>query len=402
MKILEDIEVIRTRAKGNISVRFGDTSTGTRQVLVCAGGACVASGAEEITRRMREKVTELGLNVDVSVFDTGCVGTCDLGPLVIVYPEGTFYVRLKPADADLIVEEHLQNNRVVEKLLSKNPDGELVHNIKHLQFFQKQQRIALRNLGVIDPDSIEEYIALGGYSSLAKAVSMTQDDVIELILDSGLRGRGGAGFPTGRKWQFAKHVVADQKYVIINGDEGDPGAFMDRAVLEGDPHSVIEGLAIAAYCIGATQGYAYVRAEYPLAIQRLQHAIEQAREFGMLGKGIFGKLDFDMEIRKGAGAFVCGEETALMASIEGDRGMPKPKPPFPAQSGLWGKPTVINNVETLATVPLIMNIGVAAFRAMGTATSPGTKTFALSGHVANTGLIEVPFGVTLKEIIFQV
>jgi len=371
-------------------------------VLVCAGAACVASGALEIQERLKKAIAERGLDCEVSVYDTGCVGTCDLGPVVIVYPEGTFYVKLKLEDVDEIVEEHLLKGRVVTRLLSKTPDEKVVPSIGEHPFFAKQKRIALRNLGVINPESIEEYIAQGGYEALAKALAMTQDDLIKLMLDSGLRGRGGAGFPTGRKWQFAKNVQADQKYVIINGDEGDPGAFMDRSVLEGDPHSVIEGAAIAAYAIGASQGYAYVRAEYPLAIKRLQAAIDQAHEFGLLGKDIFGKFDFDLEIRMGAGAFVCGEETALMHSIEGKRGEPRPKPPFPAVSGLWGKPTIINNVETLANVAPIVANGPFWYTQYGTEKSKGTKVFALAGKIANTGLIEIPFGTTLREVIFDI
>ncbi|MCC6485102.1 MAG: NADH-quinone oxidoreductase subunit NuoF [Armatimonadetes bacterium] len=389
---LTDIEAKQTKL----------TAVDRSHVLICAGAACVASGAMEMEALMKAKISELGLTCEVSVFDTGCVGTCDLGPVVVVYPEGTFYVKVKPKDAEEIVTEHLLKGRVVERLLSRTPEEHTVPTIAEHPFFAKQQRIALRNLGVINPEDIQEYVALGGYSALAKALTMTQDEVIQMVLDSGLRGRGGAGFPTGRKWAFAKEVEADQKYVIINGDEGDPGAFMDRSILEGDPHSVIEGLAIAAYCIGATQGYAYVRAEYPLAIKRLQIAIDQAREFGLLGAGIFDKLDFDIEIRKGAGAFVCGEETALMHSIEGLRGEPRPKPPFPAVSGLWGKPTIINNVETLASVPVIVEHGPDWYSAFGTETSKGTKVFALAGNINNTGLIEVPFGTTLRDVVFEI
>lgn len=380
----------------------GTPATQRSHVLICAGAACVASGATELQRRMQAKVDDLGLDAEISVYGTGCVGTCDLGPVAIVYPEGTFYVRLKPEDGETIVEEHLLKGRVVERLLSKDTQEQHIPSISEHPFFAKQKRIALRNLGVINPDSIEEYIATGGYAALYKTLEMTQDDVIKLVLDSGLRGRGGAGFPTGRKWAFAKAVEADQKYVIINADEGDPGAFMDRSILEGDPHSVIEGLTIAGYAIGATQGYAYVRAEYPLAIQRLQNAIDQAREFGLLGKGIFGKFDFDLEIRKGAGAFVCGEETALMASIEGKRGEPRPKPPFPAVKGLWGKPTIINNVETLANIAPIVSNGPFWYSQYGTETSKGTKVFALAGNINNTGLIEVPFGTTLREVVYEI
>ena len=353
----------------------------------------------EVEAAMKSKISALNLEAEVSLFDTGCVGTCDLGPVVIVYPEGTFYVKLKPADAEEIVTEHLLKGRVVQRLLSKDADHVEVPSIFEHPFFAKQKRIALRNLGVINPESIDEYIAVGGYASLGKVLEMTQDEVIKLVLDSGLRGRGGAGFPTGRKWAFAKAVEADQKYVIINGDEGDPGAFMDRSVLEGDPHSVIEGLAIAGYAIGATQGYAYVRAEYPLAIKRLQIAIDQAREYGLLGKGIFGKFDFDLEIRKGAGAFVCGEETALMRSIEGMRGQPRPKPPFPAVSGLWGKPTIINNVETLATTPEILRMGADAYAAIGVEKSSGTKLISISGNVKRPGNYEIRMGTPFATLL---
>lgn len=377
-------------------------ATGRSHVLICAGAACVASGALEMEALMKARISELGLCTEVSIYDTGCVGTCDLGPVVVVYPEGTFYVKVKPKDAEEIVTSHLLKGRVVERLLARTRDNEISPTISGHPFFAGQKRIALRNLGIINPESIEEYIAMNGYSALATAVTMSPEEVIDIVLRSGLRGRGGAGFPTGRKWAFARGVEADQKYVIINGDEGDPGAFMDRSILEGDPHSVIEGLAIAAWCIGATQGYAYVRAEYPLAIKRLQIAIDQAREFGLLGRGVFGKLDFDIEIRKGAGAFVCGEETALMHSIEGLRGEPRPKPPFPAVSGLWGKPTIINNVETLANVPPIIEKGAEWYSSFGTETSKGTKVFALAGNINNTGLIEVPFGTTLRDVVFDI
>ncbi len=371
-------------------------------ILVCAGAACIASGAHEVEESLKKEIEAAGMDTEVSVYDTGCVGTCDLGPVIIVYPEGIFYTKVAPEDANEIVSEHLVKGRVVERLLAKEGEKHMPH-YEDIPFFAKQTRIVLQNLGTIDPNIIEDYIARGGYEALGKAVTeMTPEEVIAEIAKSGLRGRGGAGFPTARKWEFARQAKGDTKYVVCNGDEGDPGAFMDRSLLEGDPHAIIEGMAIAAYAVGATQGYVYVRAEYPLAIQRLQKAINQAREFGVLGKGIFGRLDFDLQIRKGAGAFVCGEETALIASIEGERGEPRTKPPYPAIAGLWGMPTLINNVETFGNVASIIRKGGDWYAQYGTEKSKGTKVFALAGNIVNTGLIEVPFGTTLREIVYDI
>jgi len=353
---------------------------------------------------MKEELAKKGLEKEILVVQTGCHGMCELGPIVVVYPEGTFYTRVQPEDAKTIVEEHLYKGRVVEKLLYR--PSEKLESVKHyneLPFYSKQHRIALRNCGYINPDNIEEYIARDGYQALAKVLlEMTPDDVINEIKKSGLRGRGGGGFPTGMKWEFCKKSVSDKKYTICNADEGDPGAFMDRSILEGDPHSVLEGMAIGAYAMGADEGYIYCRAEYPLAIKRLKTAIAQAESYGLLGKNILGtNFSFELHIKEGAGAFVCGEETALMASIEGERGMPRPRPPFPANKGLWGKPSNINNVETWANVnPIILN-GGAWYASMGTEKSKGTKVFALTGKVKNTGLVEVPMGITIREIIFD-
>ncbi len=371
-------------------------------ILVCAGAACIASGAHEVEGALKREIEAAGLDTEISIYDTGCVGTCDLGPVIIVYPEGIFYTKVTPEDAGEIVSEHLAKGRIVERLLAKEGEEHMPH-YEDIPFFSKQTRIVLQNLGTIDPNIIEDYIARGGYEALGKAVTqMTPEEVIAEIAASGLRGRGGAGFPTARKWEFARKAKGDIKYVVCNGDEGDPGAFMDRSLLEGDPHAIIEGMAIAAYAIGAQQGYVYVRAEYPLAIQRLQKAINQAREFGVLGRGIFGNLDFDIQIRKGAGAFVCGEETALIASIEGERGEPRTKPPYPAVAGLWGKPTLINNVETFANIATIIRKGGEWYGQYGTEKSKGTKVFALAGNIVNTGLIEVPFGTTLREIVYDI
>ena len=373
-------------------------------VLVCGGTGCVAGGSQAVQSRMKEELAKKGLEKEILVVQTGCHGMCELGPIVVVYPEGTFYTRVQPEDAKTIVEEHLYKGRVVEKLLYR--PSEKLESVKHyneLPFYSKQHRIALRNCGYINPDNIEEYIARDGYQALAKVLlEMTPDDVINEIKKSGLRGRGGGGFPTGMKWEFCKKSVSDKKYTICNADEGDPGAFMDRSILEGDPHSVLEGMAIGAYAMGADEGYIYCRAEYPLAIKRLKTAIAQAESYGLLGKNILGtNFSFELHIKEGAGAFVCGEETALMASIEGERGMPRPRPPFPANKGLWGKPSNINNVETWANVnPIILN-GGAWYASMGTEKSKGTKVFALTGKVKNTGLVEVPMGITIREIIFD-
>lgn len=371
-----------------------------KRVLVCAGTGCLANGSAKVLQEFER------LSVDaVGVTKSGCHGFCEAGPLVRIEPDHILYVHVKPEDVEEIVEKTLKLGEPVERLLYHHPvTGKAYLGEGDIPFYKSQTRVALANCGAIDPDDIREYIALGGYKALARAVvDLTPEEIIEEILESGLRGRGGGGFPTGRKWMFAQTAEGSEKYIVCNGDEGDPGAFMDRSVMEGDPHRVIEGLAIAARAIGASHGYVYVRAEYPLAVARLQNAVKQARELGLLGEGIFGtEFAFDVTIKEGAGAFVCGEETALLASIEGKRGMPRPRPPFPAHEGLYGKPTVINNVETLATVPPIMLHGPSWFRSIGGETSPGTKTFAITGQVANTGLIEVPMGATLREVVFDI
>ena len=372
-----------------------------RQVLVCGVAGCASENSLNIYKRFKSLV-ELAKLSRVRVGQTGCFGLCAAGPIVVVYPDGTFYSHVKPEDVDEIVQSHLMNNKTVERLLYKDSDGKS-RAIEQTGFYCKQLRSALRNCGVIDPESIDEYIAYDGYFALLKALGMTREQVVDEVTKSGLRGRGGAGFLTGRKWNFTKEAVNDKKYVCCNADEGDPGAFMDRSVLEGDPHSVIEAMTIAAYAVGADQGYVYVRAEYPVAVKRLQHAIEQAREYGLLGKNIFGKdFSFDLEIRLGAGAFVCGEETALMTSIEGNRGEPRPRPPFPAVKGLFGKPTLLNNVETYANIPQIILNGAERFASVGTEKSKGTKVFALGGKINNTGLVEIPMGTPLKEIIYDI
>ncbi len=377
------------------------------QVLICGGTGCTSSGSDKIAKRLQEEIDKNGLTDEVMVVRTGCFGLCALGPIMIVYPEGTFYSMVKEDDIAEIVSEHLLKGRVVTRLVYDETIGENeIKSLKETNFYRKQHRIALRNCGVINPECIDEYIGRNGYEALGKVLkTMTPDEVIQTILDSGLRGRGGGGFPTGKKWQLARNLVkdADQKYVCCNADEGDPGAFMDRSVLEGDPHVVIEAMAIAGYAIGATQGYIYIRAEYPIAVQRLQIAINQAREYGLLGKNIFDSgFDFDLDIRLGAGAFVCGEETALMTSIEGNRGEPRPRPPFPAESGLFRKPTILNNVETYANIPQIILNGADWFASMGTEKSKGTKVFALGGKIHNTGLVEVPMGTTLREVIYEI
>ncbi len=377
------------------------------QVLICGGTGCTSSGSVKIAKRLQEEIDKNGLTNEVMVVRTGCFGLCALGPIMIVYPEGTFYSMVKEEDIAEIVSEHLLKGRIVTRLVYDETVAENeIKSLKETDFYKKQHRIALRNCGVINPECIDEYIGRNGYEALGKVLkTMTPDDVIQVILDSGLRGRGGGGFPTGKKWQLARNLVkdADQKYVCCNADEGDPGAFMDRSVLEGDPHVVIEAMAIAGYAIGATQGYIYIRAEYPIAVQRLQIAIDQAREYGLLGKNIFDSgFDFDLDIRLGAGAFVCGEETALMTSIEGNRGEPRPRPPFPAESGLFKKPTVLNNVETYANIPQIILNGADWFASMGTEKSKGTKVFALGGKIHNTGLVEVPMGTTLREVIYEI
>jgi NADH:ubiquinone oxidoreductase subunit F (NADH-binding)/(2Fe-2S) ferredoxin len=371
--------------------------------LICAGAQCLAAGGNGFEDALKEELKKHDLTEEVNIVETGCMGSCQLGPLMVVYPEGVIYTKVKPEDATEIVEEHFLKGRPVKRLLWKQEEKQFP-TLNEVPFFAKQTKIVLRNCGLINPEDINEYIAQGGYEALAKALTeMTPEDVIKVIKDSGLRGRGGAGFPTGQKWEFAYKQQSDTKYIICNADEGDPGAYMDRSVLEGDPHSVLEGMAIAGYAIGAQKGYIYIRAEYPLAVKRLEIAIKQARAAGLLGKNIFGtNFSFDIELRMGAGAFVCGEETALINSIEGKRGEPRKKPPFPAQKGVFGKPTVINNVETLANVPVIIEKGAQFFRKFGTEKSPGTKVFALAGKVNITGLVEVPLGTPLRTIVFDI
>ena len=374
-------------------------------VLVCGGTGCTSSGSERIVSALEREIQDNGLSEEVKVIKTGCFGLCALGPIMIVYPEGAFYSMVKPEDIPEIVSEHLLKGRIVTRLLyQETVQEDTVKSLNHTQFYAKQKRVALKNCGVIDPENINEYIGLDGYMALGKVLTeMTPDQVIQTIKDSGLRGRGGGGFPTGVKWSFATAQPAGQKYVCCNADEGDPGAFMDRSVLEGDPHVVLEAMAIAGYAIGASQGYIYVRAEYPIAVKRLEIAIGQARENGLLGKNILGTgFDFDIELRLGAGAFVCGEETALMTSIEGHRGEPRPRPPFPAVKGLFERPTVLNNVETYANIPQIILKGADWFASMGTEKSKGTKVFALGGKIHNTGLVEVPMGTTLREIVEEI
>ena len=373
-------------------------------ILVCGGTGCRASHSEHIITALRKELDEAGLSDQVQVIRTGCFGFCEQGPIVKTVPDNTFYVSVKPEDAEAIIREHIIKGRKVERLLYVAPDtGRHVSDSKHMEFYKPQVRIALRNCGFIDPENINEYIARDGYAALGKVLEMRPEEVIREILDSGLRGRGGGGFPTGLKWKITREVQADQKYVVCNADEGDPGAFMDRSILEGDPHSIIEAMAINGYCTGASKGMIYIRAEYPLAIHRLEVAIAQAREYGLLGDDIMGTgFSFDIEIRYGAGAFVCGEETALIHSMEGKRGEPTVKPPFPSESGYKGQPTNVNNVETYANIPPIILRGAKWFSSIGTEKSKGTKVFALAGKVNNVGLIEVPMGTTLREVIFDI
>ena len=374
-------------------------------VLVCGGTGCTSSGSQRIIDRMEKEIAANGLSEEVGVVKTGCFGLCALGPIMIVYPEGTFYSMVREDVIPEIVSEHLLKGRVVTRLLyDETTKADKIIPLNETNFYKKQHRVALRNCGVINPENIEEYIGTGGYEALGGVLTeKTPEDVIQILLDSGLRGRGGAGFPTGLKWKFAAQNEADQKYVCCNADEGDPGAFMDRSILEGDPHAVLEAMAIAGYAIGASQGYIYVRAEYPIAVKRLEIAIGQAREYGLLGENIFDSgFNFDIELRLGAGAFVCGEETALMTSIEGNRGEPRPRPPFPALKGLFQKPTILNNVETYANIPQIIVNGPEWFASMGTEKSKGTKVFALGGKINNTGLVEVPMGTTLREIVEEI
>lgn len=371
--------------------------------LICAGGQCITAGGDSFEEALKHAIKEKGLEDEIQVVETGCMGACEKGPMMVVYPEGVLYIHLKTSDAEEIVNEHFLKGRPIQRLMWKEADGNFP-TLDQVPFFTHQTKIVLRNCGLIDSESIEEYIAQDGYSALAKALSsMTPAEVVDEIKKSGLRGRGGAGFPTGIKWELAYKQDDPEKYIVTNADEGDPGAYMDRSLLEGDPHTVIEGMAIAAYAIGASKGFIYCRAEYPIAIKRLQIAIKKAKQAGLLGKNILGSdFSFDLEIRMGAGAFVCGEETALLNSIEGKRGEPRKKPPYPAQKGLFGKPTVINNVETFANVPFIISEGVEKFRRIGTEINPGTKVFSLAGKVITTGLIEVPLGISLRKIIYDI
>lgn len=375
------------------------------QVLVCGGTGCTSSGSRDILAALKSEIKKNGIEEEIEVVRTGCFGLCELGPVVIVYPEGAFYSKVKVEDIPELVSEHLVKGRILKRLVYHEAlENDRIKSLNNVDFYKKQHRVALRNCGVIDPENIDEYLAFDGYKAIEKVLTtMTPQDVIDTMKKAGLRGRGGGGFPTGLKWEFAAREKNDQKYIICNADEGDPGAFMDRSVLEGDPHSVLEAMTIGGYAIGANQGFIYVRAEYPIAVQRLKVAIKQAREYGLLGENILGTgFKFDVEIRLGAGAFVCGEETALMNSIEGKRGMPNMKPPFPAVSGLWQKPTVINNVETYANIPQIINNGAEWFASIGTEKSKGTKVFALGGKITNTGLVEIPMGTTLREVIFEI
>ena len=374
-------------------------------VLICGGTGCTSSHSPEIREAMERELIANGLADEVKVVQTGCFGLCALGPIMIVYPEGTFYSKVEVSDIPEIVSEHLVKGRIVKRLVyNETLKDDSVISLSETGFYKKQKRVALRNCGVINPEVIDEYIGTRGYEALGKVLTeMKPQDVINTLLESGLRGRGGGGFPTGRKWQFAADQVADQKYVVCNADEGDPGAFMDRSILEGDPHALLEAMTIAGYAIGATEGYIYVRAEYPIAVDRLKIAIEQSREYGLLGDNILGTgFKFDINLRLGAGAFVCGEETALLTSIEGKRGEPRPRPPFPAVKGLFGKPTIINNVETYANIPQIILNGADWFASMGTEKSKGTKVFALGGKIQNTGLVEIPMGTTLREVVEEI
>ena len=404
MKTLEEIHSIRENKRRELDLRV-NTKADTREkhILVCHGTGCTSSKSPQILENFRKILEEKNIE-NVRVIMTGCFGLCAKGPIVIIRPEDTFYSNVRPEDCEEIIQTHIVEGKRVERLLCKDIDGKIVNSLDELNFYKKQKRIALKNCGVINPQDIEEYIAFDGYRALERFLrEMTQDEVIDEIKKSGLRGRGGAGFPTGKKWELTKSYEADQKYVVCNADEGDPGAFMDRSILEGDPHSVLEAMEIAGFAIGANKGYIYVRAEYPIAVKRLKVAIKQAREYGFLGKNIFNTgFDFDVEIRLGAGAFVCGEETALLESIEGKRGQPRIKPPYPAESGLWGKPTLINNVETFANITQIILKGADWFSTIGTENSKGTKVFALGGNVNNIGLVEVPMGTTLREIVYDI
>ena len=410
IKSREDINKIRESKKADLEIRIdkeaAPTQTGGRMhILVCGGTGCTSSSSMKIIEKMETLIAENSMADEIKVVKTGCFGLCAQGPIMMIYPDHLMYTQVQPEDVEEIFENHVKCGQVVTRLLAGNhEEGEVSNALESVDFFSRQMRVALRNCGAINPEDIDEYIARDGYLALEKVTgSMTPEEVIELIRASGLRGRGGAGFPTGVKWSFAAAQQVAQKYVCCNADEGDPGAFMDRSVLEGDPHSVIEAMAIAAYAIGANQGYVYVRAEYPIAVERLTIAINQAREYGLLGKDIFGTgFDFNLDIRLGAGAFVCGEETALMTSVEGRRGEPRPRPPFPAVKGLFGQPTILNNVETYANVPVIILKGAEWFSGIGTEKSKGTKVFAVGGKIENTGLVEIPMGTTLREIVFDI
>ena len=404
MKTLEEIRKIREEKRKELDLRVNlKANTVEKHILVCRGTGCTSSHSPQIIEKFREIIKEKNIQ-NVKVIQTGCFGLCSKGPIVIIRPEDVFYSMVKPEDCEEIINTHILGGNLVERLLCKDIDKSEVKRLDELNFYKKQKRIALKNCGIIDPENIDEYIAFDGYKALEKVLfEMTAEEVINQISESGLRGRGGAGFPTGKKWEFTRIAKGTQKYVVCNADEGDPGAFMDRSILEGDPHSVIEAMMIAGYSIGADKGYIYVRAEYPIAVQRLKVAINQAREYGILGENIFNTgFNFDVDVRLGAGAFVCGEETALLESIEGKTGRPRLKPPFPANYGLWGKPTLINNVETYANVTRIILNGAKWYSSIGTEKSKGTKVFALGGNVVNVGLVEVPMGTTLREIVFDI
>ena len=404
MKTIEELNKIRVEKKVELDLRKNtEADTREKHILVCHGTGCTSSKSPQILENFNKLIKEKELK-NVRVIKTGCFGLCAKGPIVIIRPEDTFYAMVTPDDCKEIIESHIMGGKVVERLLCKDVDGKKVIKLDDLNFYKKQKRIALKNCGVINPENIDEYIAFDGYRALGRVLfEMSSDEVIETIEKAGLRGRGGAGFPTGKKWKSTKEAVGDKKYVVCNADEGDPGAFMDRSILEGDPHAVLEAMEIAGFAIGAQKGYIYVRAEYPIAVRRLQIAIDQARKYGILGQNIFGtNFSFDIEIRLGAGAFVCGEETALLESIEGKRGQPRVKPPYPAQKGLWECPTLINNVETFANITQIILKGPEWYSSIGTETSKGTKVFALGGNVNNVGLVEVPMGTTLREIVFDI
>ena len=404
MKTLEEIHKIRETKRKELDLRVNlAANTHEKHILVCRGTGCTSSKSPKIIENLRKLIEEKNIE-NVKVIQTGCFGLCAKGPIVIIRPEEVFYANVKPEDAEEIINSHIIEGKVVERLLCKDIDQNIVNKLDDLTFYKKQKRIALKNCGIIDPENIDEYIAFDGYKALEKVLKeMTPEEVIKEVSDSGLRGRGGAGFPTGKKWEFTRMAKGDQKYVVCNADEGDPGAFMDRSILEGDPHSVVEAMMIAGFAVGANKGYIYVRAEYPIAVKRFQIAIDQAKEYGILGKNIFGTdFEFDLEIRLGAGAFVCGEETALLESIEGKSGRPRLKPPFPANAGLFMKPTLINNVETYANITKIILNGAKWYSSIGTETSKGTKVFALGGNVVNVGLVEVPMGTTLREIVFDI